>query len=83
MNEEIWMPINGYEGLYEVSSLGRVKALQKKTRYRIEGFNAIRAEKMIKPSMDASGYLHVRLTKDGVTKLSKVHRLVGECFLRT
>lgn len=53
MNEEIWMPINGYEGLYEVSSFGRVKALQKKTRYRIEGFNAVRAEKMIKPSMDA------------------------------
>ena len=44
--QEIWKPIVGYEGLYEVSNLGRVKALEKLIPYRLEGYKSKRKEKI-------------------------------------
>ena len=71
-NMEQWKAISGYEGLYEVSDLGRVKSL---------GNDKSRKEKILKPQKDTHGYLFVDLYKDGQKKMSLVHRLVSEAFI--
>ena len=71
MQTEIWKPIEGYEGLYEVSSLGRVKSL---------GNDKSRKEKILKPGM-ARGYLKVGLCRNGKMKFFLVHRLVADAFI--
>ena len=72
MEEEIWKPIKGYEGLYEISNLGRVKSLN----YKGTG-----KEKILKNTENSKGYLMVCLTKNGKQKLFKIHRLVAEAFI--
>lgn len=67
MKEE-WKPIKGYEGLYEVSNMGRVKSL----RYG--------KERIMSTPDDSSGYKRVKLTKQ-ITKGKQVHRLVAEAFI--
>ena len=67
--KEIWKPVNGYEGLYEVSSLGRVKSLW------------YGREKILKPQDNGKGYLFVNLYKDGKVKHLLVHKLVAEAFI--
>ena len=71
MREE-YRDIEGYEGLYQVSNLGRVKSLN----YRRTG-----KERILKPGKDGHGYLQVILWKGGKSKTCKVHRLVAEAFL--
>ena len=69
---EIWKPIKDYEGLYEVSNLGRVKSLN----YKRTG-----KEKILKNS-ECNGYLVVSLVKNGKLKQFYVHKLVAEaCIL--
>lgn len=70
MNEE-WLPIKGYEGLYEVSSLGRVKSLN----YRKSG-----ACKIFTGSHDKDGYLRTAL-RNPFRKDVRIHRLVAEAFI--
>ena len=72
MEEEIWKPIKDYEGLYEVSNLGRVKSLN----YRGTG-----KEKILKNSECNNGYLLIGLVKNGKLKTFYVHRLVAEAFI--
>ena len=69
MHEE-WKPINGFEGLYEISSYGRVKS-----------FKVYPSGKILKPSPDLNGYLRLSLVKEGKNKYVNVHRLVAEAFL--
>ena len=70
MKKEIWKPIKGYEGLYQVSNFGRVKSLK------------FGKEKILKQSIDKkTGYLHVVLCKNGILKTYYVHRLVAEAFI--
>ena len=66
---EHWKAIAGYEGLYEVSDLGRVKSLWHGK------------EKILKPGKHTGGYLNVYLCKDGHGKTVKIHRLVAESFI--
>jgi hypothetical protein len=68
--EEIWKPIKGYEGLYEVSSIGRVRCLN----YRNRGEIHIKASSGLR-------YCQVCLTKDGKMRCFYVHRLVAEAYL--
>ena len=72
MEEEIWKPIKDYEGLYEVSNLGRVKSLN----YRGTG-----KEKILKNIENSKGYFQVSLVKFGKQKVFKIHRLVAETFI--
>ena len=65
---EIWKEIEGYEGSYLVSSLGRVKSFK---RYK-DG-------RILKGSPDKGGYLTVDLCLDGKKKV-QIHRLVCEAF---
>lgn len=74
---EVWKDVVGYEGLYQVSSQGRVKSLDRKDcrGNRIKG-------KIIKPLPINSGYLMVHLrNREGERKGKLVHRIVAEAFL--
>lgn len=75
MMEEIWKDIEGYEGLYQVSNLGRVKSLP---RFRNNQFNG--SEIIMKPHF-INGYLNIMLVKDGIKKRFFVHRLVACAFI--
>lgn len=66
---EVWKDIEGYEGLYQVSNLGRVKSI-------LYG-----KERILKLSKDSGGYLQVQLCKKGNKKKHLVHRLVAEAFI--
>ena len=72
MEKEIWRTIEGYKGLYEISSLGNVRSLN----YRHTG-----RTQLLKPTMERLGYLQVGLSKNGKRKRYKVHRLVAQAFL--
>ena len=69
---EEWKDIEGYEGLYQISSLGRVKSLN----YKHTG-----KEKILEPIKNRYGYLQVNLWKNGKGKTNRVNRLVAESFI--
>ncbi len=83
--EEIWRDIDNYEGLYQVSSLGRVKSLGRfeSGHYRNGDKNAsyYRKEKILKPKTNKHGYYTVRLYKNGNGSYYLVHRLVANAFI--
>lgn len=66
--EEIWKDVVGYEGLYQVSNLGRVKSLY------------FGKEKILKMFNCTNGYLFVNLYKDKKPNPCLIHRLVYESF---
>lgn len=79
---EVWKPIKGYEGSYEVSNLGNVRSLD---RYayseRWKGNRLIKGH-ILKPSKTTNGYLRLELTnKEGKGKKYMVHILVAEAFI--
>lgn len=78
--QEIWKPIAGFSGLYEVSSLGNVRSNDREVGHRWGG-KAIKRGKLLKPRKDKDGYLFVTLCAGGISIGSKVHRLVAEHFL--
>lgn len=71
MKKEEWRFIPGYEGIYMVSNIGRVKSMN----YRKSG-----KEGILKLSKDKDGYLQVTLHKDGKSKTHIIHRLVYDAF---
>ncbi len=81
MNEqETWRDIPGYEGYYQVSDLGRVKALVRKKRTRSGGFFWLK-ESIKEPYPQSDGYLQIGLNKDGKKSHFLLHRLVGMAFI--
>jgi len=76
---EIWKDINGYEGLYQVSNLGRVKSLE---RYK-QNHSKLQLipEKIKSKRIDAQGYELVDLYNKSKQKTIRVHRLVAETFI--
>ena len=74
MSEE-WRDVVGYEGRYQVSSMGRVKSLERKDRIG----RTIR-ERILKPNVAGGGYLKVDLCAGGKRKKSFAHRLVCQAF---
>ena len=73
---EEWRPVVGYEGLYEVSSYGRVRGVD-----RYDNRNCFRKGKVLSPFKDRYGYLSVVLSCNGKCKTTNVHRLVAKAFL--
>ncbi len=78
--EEIWKNIPGYEGLYQVSNLGRVKSVERKAKIGNGKLRKVR-ERILSPGrVKENGHLIVNLSKHGKTKMNLVHRLVLEAF---
>lgn len=75
MPRERWQPVVGFEGLYEVSSLGRVKSLH--------GHNRQRGHILRTPLAGGCGgkYPSVSLCRDGGQRCNPVHKLVAAAFL--
>lgn len=80
METEIWKPVVGYEGFYDVSNLGRVKSL---TRVIVQG-NGKRItvkERILKTAVQNRGYEFVSLSNSSGKKYKLVHTLVGTAFI--
>jgi hypothetical protein len=73
---ERWLPVVGYEGLYEVSDLGRVRSLRHWTRAGMRG------GRVLIQHLDGRGhYLFVGLCRNGRAKSSQVHTLAAAAFI--
>lgn len=67
---EVWKNIKGYENIYQVSNLGNVRRIY-----------ANKKTKILRPSLNKSGYLYVCICEKGKKKLFRVHKLVALAFL--
>ena len=72
MNKEVWKDIKGYEGLYQISSLGNIRTLN---------YNHTKTTKLLKSILQQDGYYAVNLMKNGKRKRYRINRLVAETFL--
>lgn len=75
---EIWRDIKDYEGLYQVSNLGRVKSLEHKVKNK-HGYRTVK-ERILKTFLDGGGYVQVYLYKNNTRTHYHVHRLVAQAF---
>lgn len=80
MKEEIWKDIEGYDGLYQVSSYGRVRSLDRITNYA-NGEKHLWKGRILKPAKNRDGYLTCVLYKNGKTENKNLHRLVAQAFI--
>lgn len=71
--EEIWRSIVGYEGIYEISNLGRIKRI-------LNGSGAMPGH-ILRPYKTNNGYFVVALHNNTIRKKFLVHRLVAEAFI--
>ena len=76
MIEEIWRPVVGYEGLYEVSNTGRVRSLDK-----YDSMNRFLRGRILRLFTDGLGYLRAQLYSNSKRKSFLVHRLVAQAFI--
>lgn len=81
MNEEIWKDVVGYEGLYEVSSLGQVRTHKDKTTYTKRHGVRRWKQRILKEKNKTGRDIRVSLWKDGKDKSFLVHRLVAFAFI--
>lgn len=75
MDNEIWKSMPNYEGLYEVSNFGRVRAVERVISGRQY------PERLLSPSPDKNGYIRVRLCRARDIKRVLVHRIVAFAFI--
>jgi len=81
--KEIWKDIEGYEGLYQVSSHGRVKSLAREY-YQSNGHGMVChkiQDRILKNHIRRGGYLGVLLSKGKTKKTISIHRLVAQAFI--
>jgi len=79
--EEIWRDIEGYEGLYQVSNLGRVKSIGRYIKHWRGGL-LFREGTIMTPRLNRYGYLQLSLSKEGKCKTFTIHQLVARTFLQ-
>lgn len=80
MNEqEIWKPIEGWEGLYEISNLGRVRGVEKVTPFgsRTKTYHM----RLLTPCVGKRGYYVVALNHNNKAKTYTLHRLIAKAFI--
>ena len=78
--EEIWKDVKGYEGYYQISNLGRLKAMDRYIEHPKHGLMH-KKETIKKQWKNEDGYLYVKLSKDGTNINRPVHILVAQAFL--
>ena len=67
--EELWRNIDGYKGVYQISSFGRIRSY----KYNLP--------RILKPRINSRGYKYINLSQDGRYKSLIIHRLVAQSFL--
>ena len=76
--KEVWLPVKGYEGIYEVSNFGRVK--------RIGSFRGVNKKYLnnyfLTPMDNGKGYLRIKLTINNKSKRVMLHRIIAEAFIK-
>ena len=80
---EIWKDIEGYEGLYQVSSHGRIKSIDRIVNCNNKYYSKLNGRILILRfwSDTSSLYLKVSISKNAIVKLCTVHRLVAKAFI--
>ena len=76
MTNEIWKDVNGYEGFYQISSMGNVRSL-KGVNHRVRNFKG----RLLKKMKNGKGYLHISLYINRKPKTVTVHKLVANAFI--
>lgn len=77
IENSIWKPVDGYEGLYEVSNKGQVRSVERVNH------NGHKYKGQILRCRAINDYLAVTLSKNGIEKQFTVHRLVATAFCGT
>lgn len=79
--EEVWKDIKGYEGLYQISTLGRIKSLGRYVYYSKGNYNRYYPERILNGSVNNEGYMRITLSKNKVPTTYLIHRLVSDAFI--
>ncbi len=80
MKEELWLPVKGYEGLYEVSSLGRVRSVDAIISHLITK-SYFRKGRIRNLTVSKCGYNSTHISKGGIDKTLRVCRAVAQAFI--
>lgn len=83
--KEIWVPVEGYEGIYEVSSAGRIRSIDRRDRrgcFRKGVELRLVYDKDPVDVDEFNGNWYVRLSKDGYTRSRNFGRIYYEAFQR-
>ena len=82
-DKEIWKPIDGYEGYYEVSSTGLLRSVDHSVVRAVNGglrVSTVRG-RFIKARIGKNGYKIVTLSREGIRKHFTLHRIVAIAFV--
>lgn len=77
MSKVIFLPVVGYEGLYEISNTGVIVSLARYT----EKIHRHEPKRIMKQNKDKNGYPYCELSKNGTRIKQKTHRLVATAFI--
>lgn len=83
--KEVWRPIKGFDGVYEVSNLGKIRSVDRKGQMKSQSLGYVARKykgKIIAQNLDSRGmYLIAHLSINGKSCAKLVHRLVAEAFI--
>lgn len=77
---EIWKPIAGFEGCYEVSSLGKIRSIDRYVNSK-NGAKALKKGRFMSPRKDIDGYMRNVIKQFGKSKCVQIHREVAKAFM--
>lgn len=78
--EEIWKEVEGFEGYYEVSNLGRFRSMDRIVEFK-DGRKHFYKSKMLQGSISSYGYIEVKLCRNNKAISIGLHRLVAKTFI--
>ncbi len=83
MKNEVWRPVDGFEGYYEVSNYGRVRSIKRIVTIKNRWHDIQRryGGTITRGHIDNNGYMAICLQADGRKKYTKVHILVAKAFI--
>lgn len=78
---EVWLPIEEFQGAYEVSTYGSVRSVTRVIQYSDNKPDRVLKGHMLSPQVDKYGYVRIRLRLNRKSVTRKVHRLVAQTFI--
>lgn len=81
--KELWLPVVGYEGLYEVSNQGNIRSVARRIPHSKKGYTRVFYGSVLTPITNKSrnNYCYISLKKDGKKKNLLLHRLIAQAFI--